>query len=87
MIFFIENTSNKSFWTAANDIEVEGVWRWLSGELVRHGAPLWGAHGTKLVIFCIFEEPNKNIYITFILDLNLFCNQIITKIFNKKLHK
>ena len=42
MIFYIGNTGNKNFWTGANDIEAEGVWRWPSGDLVRHGAPLWG---------------------------------------------
>ena len=47
LIFYLENTANKSFWTGANDIEIEGVWRWPSGDFVRLGAPLWGTLDTK----------------------------------------
>ena len=45
--YFIEITAKKGFWTGGNDIEVEGVWRWKSGELIRFGAPLWGSIDKK----------------------------------------
>ena len=41
------NTGKKNFWTGANDLEVEGVWRWPSGNFVKLGAPLWGTIDNK----------------------------------------
>ncbi|KAK8375300.1 hypothetical protein O3P69_012782 [Scylla paramamosain] len=63
------NTVN-NVWIGGSDEEVEGVWRWIDGDLMPEGAPFWGSvslnteepRGGRVENCAILYKPNNHYF-------------------------